>query len=356
MEHSTSLFIELLQVALGTRDQMSRCPSSSEWEAMYREARRHCVVGVCLQALQKDDGQWGVDNGIPLDLKLKWIGKGERISDTNHELNQQCKKLSDKLTASGYWNCILKGQGIALLYPNPYWRESGDIDIWVRGNRNSLVEMTRRISGRKEAVTYHHTSFHVFPDTVVELHFTPSWFFNPFRNRRLQRWFNTHYEVRTDTEFPIPTTAFNTLYILQHIYRHIFDDGIGLRQIIDYYYVLKENRGETIPDLKRFGLLPFARGLMWMMQQTLGLPKEWMIAVPDERLGEWLRNEILQAGNFGHNDHRFEGIERHTRTERFNWHIRQVLRRCRLFPSESLWEIPWRSGQFLWRLCHGYLG
>ena len=36
----------------------------------------------------------------------------------------------------------------------------------------------------------------------------------------------------------MPTTAFNVIYQLTHLYHHFFDEGIGMRQIIDYYYVV----------------------------------------------------------------------------------------------------------------------
>ena len=350
-----NILLELLQVALGTREDFSQCPTEAQWKAIYKEARRHCVVGVCLQALQKDDGKWGLNRGLSLDLKLKWIGKGEKIVEENKLLDQQCCQLSRKLTDSGYWNCILKGQGMALLYPTPEWRESGDIDIWVPGNRDELVEMTRRVSGKRKDVTYHHTAFHVFPNTEVELHFTPSWMFNPIHNGRLQRWFDKHREVKTDTPFPVPTASFNVLFILTHLFRHVFDDGVGLRQVIDYFYTLKENKGASVTDLSSLGLSRFASGMMWVMQQTLNMPCEWMIAEPDRRVGEWLTTEILEAGNFGYQDHRYEKVQRKERNQRLWWHTRQSLRHICLFPGEAFFELLWRIIHYIWRRRKGYL-
>ena len=75
------LFLELLRTSLGSPKALSRKPSGSEWEDLYSEARRQSVIGLCLQAIQQDGGKWGEENGLPIDLKLKWIGKAEKIAD-----------------------------------------------------------------------------------------------------------------------------------------------------------------------------------------------------------------------------------------------------------------------------------
>lgn len=360
------MFLELLQVALGNKETLSRKPSSEEWEALYCEARRQSVLGVCLEALQRDEGQWAERNGMPIDLKLRWIAKGEKIVDENKKLDQQCQQLCEKLHSSHRPCCILKGQGVARFYPHPQWRQSGDIDVWVPDDRDELVKMTRRVTGKHEEVTYHHTDFRVFPDTPVELHFTPSWMCRPVYNRRLQRWFADKATTECDwsridkdqtsgVPFPISTLEFNVLFILVHIFRHVLDEGIGMRQIIDYYYVLKAAEGKIRPDLSRLGMQRFTGGLMWMMREALGLPEQWMIAKPDEKRGRWLLNEVLVAGNFGHDDPRFTDRWHLTRNQRLTSRIRQTIHRCRVAPGEALWEMPWRAWHYFWRWHKGYL-
>ena len=39
-------------------------------------------------------------------------------------------------------------------------------------------------------------------------------------------------------DIAVPTTAFNVIYQLTHLYHHFFDEGIGMMQIIDYYHVV----------------------------------------------------------------------------------------------------------------------
>lgn len=48
-----NLFVELLQVALGRREGLSRVPSAAEWEALYEEAGKQAIVGVMLCGLER---------------------------------------------------------------------------------------------------------------------------------------------------------------------------------------------------------------------------------------------------------------------------------------------------------------
>ena len=81
----------------------------------------------------------------------------------------------------------------------------------------------------------------------MELHFTPSWMNGFADNKRLQKFFMEQVPVQFSNEIELPdiseninspTIEFNRFYILLHIYRHLFGEGIGLRQLMDYYHVL----------------------------------------------------------------------------------------------------------------------
>ncbi len=64
-------------------------------------------------------------------------------------------------------------------------------------------------------------------------------------NRRLQHWFTRMAAEQFANEVTIggrpvavPTPVFNAVYQLTHIYNHLFYEGIGLRQLLDYHYVM----------------------------------------------------------------------------------------------------------------------
>ena len=104
--------------------------------------------------------------------------------------------------------------------------------------------------------------------------------------------------------FRVPSTRFALLMQLAHIQRHALSSGVGLRQVIDYYYLLKSDAGherETIKGkLKEMGLDHIAGALMWVMKEVLLMDEGWMIANPDEKRGRILLDIIMGGGNFGY--------------------------------------------------------
>ena len=46
------LFFELLQVAVGNRERLSRVPTAVEWSDLYEESERQAVTGILLQGIE----------------------------------------------------------------------------------------------------------------------------------------------------------------------------------------------------------------------------------------------------------------------------------------------------------------
>lgn len=87
------------------------------------------------------------------------------------------------------------------------------------------------------------------------------------------------------------------------------NEGIGLRQLVDYYYVLISDdllliRDRVQKKLKELGLWKFAGGIMYIMQEVFGMPASRLIVPPNEKYGKFVQNEVLEAGNFGRYDAR----------------------------------------------------
>ena len=238
-----------LNYCLGKKVDMSMVVAKIDWRQLYNFASRQALLGFCfdgIERLTKEFSEELKQNPMERDLLMTWMGAAQQIHRQNMKVNAVSGKLYSKFREDGLRCCILKGQGNALMYPNPYSRTPGDIDVWVNASREDITDYAKTHFEIGDDIRFHHlkTSFDGVP---VELHFFPGIMNNPIYNARLQKWFKRNADLQCSNvvslpdgigEIAIPTTAFNVIYQLTHLYHHFFDEGIGMRQIIDYYYVV----------------------------------------------------------------------------------------------------------------------
>ena len=354
-------FFQLLRLAIGSSDVIPHI-EKEEWKEIFEIARKQSLLGVIFDGIQKmsDAAKMkGESRDIDVDLLMTWMGKCKQIEKRNLQLDEAVGKVSAWFQKKGFRSCILKGQGNALMYPHPEHRTPGDIDLWVSGKPSEVIRFVHSIAPNKKA-SYHHIDFPAFNGIPVEVHYRPCYLQNPLHNHWLQRFFAEHADeqfshdvVLGNGKVAIPTDSFNAVYQLVHIYNHLFQEGIGLRQIVDYYFVitsLPQMNAEFDAfrhELKSLGLWKFAGAVMFVLHEVLGLSEDKMIAPMDVKRGRMLLEEILQGGNFGKHDERYgfgHGAIGHN-----------LLRLCRdwrlvkYYPAEALSEPIFRIWHFFWR-------
>ena len=354
-------FFELIQMAIGRREALSNPPQvRSEWEELCSVCAKHNMLGITFPVI---DELHDTLETIPLGIYSRWAMVAEKIAKKNARLQAACKALSDRFLADGFRSCVLKGQAAAALYPDPSLRQSGDIDIWLEGERQAVVDYLRAHC-EVHKVVYHHCDTKLIPDVGVEVHFTPSWMNAPCSNRRLQAWFGSIKEEQFSNYdktlgFCVPTIRFNGVYMLVHIYRHVLEEGVGLRQLLDYYYVLKHlddaDRNAVRKDLEYLKLDKFAASVMYVLKEVFLLDDSELLYAPDKRGGSFLLEEIMLSGNFG----RFDERNAHQKGEGLLAHGRRKtergLRYLLHYPSEVISMPFYILWQYFWRRRHGYL-
>jgi len=333
------------------------------WHDLLDFANKQSLTGVFFYGMQRLVGH---PNKPTDDDVMEWFYYVRKIVDRNRLMYEKCRYVQKTFLSEGFRGCILKGQGNAMMYPDAYSRTSGDIDIWLEGGDKKVISYIKRIVPKAKAV-YHHIDFEKVKDVSVEVHYRPSFMNNMIANRRLQKYFETEAprQFANEVSLPdemgkicVPTDDFNRIFQMTHISNHFFHEGIGLRQLVDYYLILK--RGFTEEERKRdeemfqkLGIRKFVGAVMYVLKVVLGLRDNEMLVPIDEKRGRFLLKEIMIAGNFGFYDTRFgndtkagplqKNLQRLYRDLRFAW----------LFPSESLWEPIFRLWHFFWRKRNG---
>ena len=360
------MIFDFLKYCLDRKDSMSNVVADIDWQQLYSFASKQAILGLCFDGIERLGKEYPEEfkqNPIGRELLMTWMGAAQQIRSQNMKVNAVAGKLFSMLREDGLRCCILKGQGNALMYPNPYSRTPGDIDVWVNASREDISEYAKTHFEIGDDIRFHHleTSFDGVP---VELHFFPGIMNNPIYNARLQKWFKRNADLQCSNvvslpdgigEIAIPTTAFNVIYQLTHLYHHFFDEGIGMRQIIDYYYVVNNDELLAIKDtlqkeLKHLGLWKFARAVMYVLHETLGLSEEKMIAPMDEKRGKLLLAEILNGGNFGRHFTKYGHFTKQGMAKKYFLKIWRNMHFVRYYPAEALSEPIFRTWHFFWRL------
>ena len=450
-----TIFFTFLKYNLGGKEEMNKVIADIDWKQLYAFSSDQAILGLCFEGVERLGREYPDElkqNPIRRELLMTWMAKAQQIRWQNKNVNGVAVKLYSKFREDGLQCCILKGQGNALMYPNPYSRTPGDMDVWVNASREEITEYAKRHFKLKDDIRFHHleTSFDGVP---VELHFFPGIMNNPIYNARLQKWFKRNVDLQCSNvvslpdgigEIAIPTTAFNVIYQLTHLYHHFFDEGIGMRQIIDYFLVVNDfsknvfldtdfsnhpvnfsnhpvplsKEGSTFSpspsssgsgdvtapsrcseplrskdggpskvspnyagwdrlsiegdnsagsttavtssastaldvvqrELKYLGLWKFARAVMYVLKEVLGLSEDKMIVPVDEKRGRLLLAEILDGGNFGRHFTKYAGFTHQSMGKKYFLKIWRNMHFVRFYPAEALSEPIFRTWHFFWRL------
>ncbi len=361
-----NLYFRFIQFSLGLYEGREFLDGTAlrgfDWEAFYRFANEQTLAGIVFDGVQRLPK--GVAPSLP--LLMKWLGVSEGLKRRNLILDKATAYVYRKVTEAGYACCILKGQGNAVLYPNPAARTPGDVDVWVKASRTEIRALAATLSafnGRVGEESLNHIELTV-NGVAVELHTTPAILSSPLHNRRMQHWLRSTIDAQCANMMTlatgdaggvaVPTAAFNAVYQLFHLYHHYFFEGVGLRQVVDYYFVLAnfspaaDELAALQRDLRRLGLWKFAGAMMYVLREVLAMPENQMIARPDKRRGQLLLEDIVCGGNFGQYETRYrfgKGALGHN--------LQRLFRDVRLmfyYPAEALSEPFFRIGHFLWRM------
>ena len=269
------------------------------------------------------------------------------IRNYNEVLNVACRKWTEYFEKKGFRSCILKGQSNARLYPEKLVRNAGDIDILVMDpkaedafeSRRNVINVVRGI-WPSCVVQYHHIEIPPVNGIPVEIHYLPVVAFSFFNNRRLQRYFWKHRNgcISNSKGFFDYDPQANLIFQMYHIFKHLIIEGVGLRQVIDYFFLLKstsrEERDAAASHLQDFGLKRFAGALMYVLQKCCGLEDEYFLVQPNPKIGKYFLDEIFRGGNFGRYDNRFDKKAR-GRIHNFLMISRVALRNFRFFPIDG---------------------
>lgn len=366
------LFFELLQVAIGNRKQLSVVPAKEDWKQLMAMSVKQSLAGIVFSGVERLPKEQWPDKAI----LFQWMGYVNQIEQRNRLTTNACTKLCERLENDGFKCCVLKGQANHAYYPDHLKdrRSCGDIDVWVVPKNRNVKHPVKTVleyvdkNYDMNALCYLHAGTDDFGGIPVELHFRPSFMNSPIKSKRFLKHFSNFddciCEKRIAEGITIPALkpSYDVVFQMLHIYRHLIDEGVGLRQVLDYYFLLmslnqnistKEEKSTYMQTIEKMGMKRFAGALMYVLGEVFALPREWMLCEPSEKDGRFLLEEIMTAGNFGQSDPRMAILNNNSYLSyRMSQAGRRFKRNMRFFssyPGEVVWEPVTRVSHYVWK-------
>lgn len=358
-EKEKKFFRELILISIKKRHAFTRILTDMEWGELYVEAEKQSLLGVCYSGIE----HLPKEQMPSKNLKLQWFGQAEYIRGCNKLVAKRAADVTRLYAEEGIRSVILKGQGVAMLYPYPELRTPGDIDIWVDCQRNDAITFLKNKGFKIGSIFIHHIDVKIFEDVTVEVHTNPSYTYSPIRWKKYKKWFKDQGKPQfqlydKSVGFAYPALGFNIVYSLLHIFRHVFHEGIGLRQLLDYYYILihsdDSTRREAMRTIEWFGLRRFAAAIMFVEQDVFALEDRFLLCKPDAEAGRFLLDDILQNGNFGQYNKLTRDAHNSSFISLYLHNVGNLMKMLKYYPSEVLWSPIWKPAHWAWRKIKGY--
>ena len=123
-------FLTFLGYCLSPNSQaLPECAARLSWVDLLQCAKKQSVVGIYWQGVKRMSV---LETNRPSeDDVMDWMVEVSKIAKRNRKVNAVAVKVTNGFRQQGFNACVLKGQGNALLYPDPLSRTPGDIDIYV---------------------------------------------------------------------------------------------------------------------------------------------------------------------------------------------------------------------------------
>ena len=353
MTPSESQYFALLRSALW--DTPVTIEGPIDWDRVMRIAKHHANSALLCGVASQMAG----DNRPTADL----LGKMQASMRNNLLSQMRLKQILVSavllLREHDIEPVLLKGFGLAMLYPNPSLRQFGDIDLYVGlDDFHEACRLLRTLPGGynwgEEVDSGHHYNIE-FGQYPMEIHRVSADMDDPKVAKiyaAIERDGLRSHTQRVDyegLEVSIPSKEFMVFYTFYHAWHHFLTSGVGWRQISDIAMTLHAYHGQLDLDklkqwLGSMHLMKPWQTFGYLMVHQLGLPEAELpfYDVQCRRTAQRLYGKVMEVGNFNRHS-RFKQRRPKNRLMRklhsFIGIFVDFFYQARVFPSSALLEM-----------------
>lgn len=359
MDKNTQAYLDFLRFSLHDEAELPASTHDIDWDGLFKFGTSQCIRGVLFCGIKKLSGS----DPHPAPEQLgRWLAFLSAIKKANVQVYRDADFITRTYKKeTGLDSVVMKGQANALLYPDPYIRESGDIDLWTMASTKQVIQWARR-HDPEAIIGYHHIDVKGLR-TPVEVHYVPSFMGNLFYEWRLRQYFNKEKAKQFGNKAVLPDGLgeigvlcpdFDCIFQLSHMMHHFFFEGLGFRQVVDFYYLLRSmptiDKG-VMGKIKHLNMRKFTAAMMFIMHDILGLEQDKLLCEPNPKIGTMMLEEMLKAGNFGFHDDRYD-FSNLPLWRQYLLETYRNLHFAKTFPSETVFGRPlsrfWHAAYKFW--------
>lgn len=237
MDKAYSIFLSLVKSELW-QTPLDLSLSHSEFTVIYNIASKQAMLGILAASLIRNDVQ------LERQDVLKILTIQSTIAKSNRALNAELERLHCLLDKNKIDAIVVKGQTIGIYYPDPFSRTPGDIDFYC--DKKNLAKVIPAIAhdwGININVEPTDQHFEIDHNSItLELHHC----LMRFASHKSQKIWNRIFENLKPSFVNVNGSSIQTLeptlnllYTFLHLYHHLIELGVGLRQFCDVAILLK---------------------------------------------------------------------------------------------------------------------
>ena len=297
--------LDVLRVAL-IGGELSKEYSVEKYKKILWQARKQTVFAIVLDELGKK----------PLGMEKADL---QSLIKTSLKIRKQytrrilvLKELAMLLNSHGVNYVVVKGLIVGQNYPDPALRQEGDIDFYCEGKDFSIaqnvIEKEWDIKYEQNTIEHHHVEF-VYKKVPVEQHHK---LIKLYDKRKNQYWSDLcrKYSMKADFDgVPVYTLAptLHVIYIFLHLYHHLLELGVGLRQFCDWAVMLHAHSNDIDYEAMRtylsdLGMERPYRACGTILVDWLGITERelgYNLTKSDRRYTNRILDIVAYRGNMG---------------------------------------------------------
>ena len=307
------MLFEVLKEALWSQNLKFQNSPPINYSQLIKLAEKQTVTPLVLQVLERKQ----VD--LPKEERRQMLIYTQKSVKHNRKLNQEIGALVTLFQQHGIDYVVVKGQVLAVCYAHPVLRQGGDIDFYCDGQ---TFGKAWQLLKAKWGVKVHDEKVETYEfyrdDVLLEMHQRLLHFYNQRKDAYWEKLLRETPRVTVAIEgYEVKTLhpTVHSLYVFLHLWHHLVELGVGLRQFCDLAMMLHHHRQdinheEVRTHLQELGLEKAYRACGSILVDHLGLPAEdfpYQLTAQDRKYTQRILDVVFYRGNMGHY-HRVGGV------------------------------------------------